>query len=268
MSKHKRLCFFVSVKHICRAQGSPADLDATIRPGDRIVGVNGLSVSPLTCTLAELTLMLSTRSGACSVCVDYDVHLTPIDRLQPGLASYVEIQRDLCGVTVGHASSSSESAPTPKPMGLKLAALQDHASGRRLLVIRDVRSGSVAERSGVLHKWDQIVSIGERLASDLDVAMAERLIDNGESSDTWPALSLLIVPAPNSGGVVSSAGSTPLLPPPPAATQPYSYQSSLEAHRAVPVYSALPPAVAGCVRPSMNGHADNTMPQVTCFFFY
>ncbi|CAG0887827.1 unnamed protein product [Cyprideis torosa] len=146
-------------------KGGPADRHGSLQPGDRLLAINGVSVS--SAKLQQAVEMLNNPSESSVILtVEYNIEILDTTSKSRGPIT-LELQR----------SPSTD-------VGFKLV----HSDGPESIPrIESIKQGSLAERCGALHVGDAILSIGESDLRNLPTAEIYRLLSN-------PLLKLKILP--------------------------------------------------------------------------
>ncbi|XP_050536534.1 glutamate receptor-interacting protein 2-like isoform X2 [Daktulosphaira vitifoliae] len=129
------MCRPLIVTHV-RVDG-PADREGTIKVGDHLLAVDGMSLNGL--TLAEADAVLRQSDRACRLTIRYQMSSAERigDAINPML---VEVE-----------------SPRPHQLGLSLTNTLHNSA----VVVDHVKPGSIAERSGAIFAGDQIVAVND-----------------------------------------------------------------------------------------------------------
>lgn len=159
----KRAFTVVFVSH----QG-PAFTDGTIRPGDRILAINGKALHNT--TLPQLQSHIYAQDGDTVFTVEYDIMCDGPNRASTG-PLLVEIRRDVGDI-----------------LGFGLNKCMD--SGH--IFIESVKAASLAERCGALNVGDLLLAVNGKSVGRLDVEQVTRII---RSPPEIKVISLEVLPS-------------------------------------------------------------------------
>ncbi|XP_075248734.1 glutamate receptor-interacting protein 2-like isoform X2 [Convolutriloba macropyga] len=146
-------CRPITVTYI--RQNSPVDQEGTIRPGDRIVAVNGIDLSHS--SVPEVNDLLIESGQQALLRVEYDCSIIESVKNAQG-ALLVEL-----GPTAYHK------------LGLSLTSFPSPYTGN-IVLIDAITPASVADRCGALHVGDQILSVNGVEVSNLPISEIISLI--------------------------------------------------------------------------------------------
>ncbi|XP_061570305.1 glutamate receptor-interacting protein 1 [Cololabis saira] len=180
--------------------GGPADREGTIKPGDRLLSIDGIRLHGN--TLAEASSILKQCGQEATLLVEYDVSV--MDSVSSASGPLLVEVAKATGCSLGLALSTS--------MFLS----------KQVIVIDKVKPASIADRCGALHAGDHILSVDGKSMEFCSLAEATQLL-----SATCQTVRLEILPqhqalnAPQSVKVQRSprplpwetGGSAPILPP-------------------------------------------------------
>ncbi|XP_015369600.1 PREDICTED: glutamate receptor-interacting protein 2 [Diuraphis noxia] len=141
------MCKPLTVTHV-RPDG-PADREGTIKVGDHLLAVDGISLNGL--ILADADAILRQSDGACRLTVRYQV--SAADR----------VGNTTCPMLVEVES------PRPHQLGLTLTNTINNSA----VVVDHVKPGSIAERCGALFPGDQIVAVNDTRVAGLRTAASD-----------------------------------------------------------------------------------------------
>ncbi|KAM6154928.1 glutamate receptor-interacting protein 1 isoform 9-T9 [Erethizon dorsatum] len=140
----------------CVRPGGPADREGTIKPGDRLLSVDGIRL--LGTTHAEAMSILKQCGQEATLLVEYDVSVMD---------------------TVATASGPLlvEVAKTPGA-SLGVALTTSMCCNKQVIVIDKIKSASIADRCGALHVGDHILSIDGTSMEYCTLAEATQFLAN------------------------------------------------------------------------------------------
>ncbi|KAM9029041.1 glutamate receptor-interacting protein 1 isoform 8-T8 [Ara ararauna] len=140
----------------CVRPGGPADREGTIKPGDRLLSVDGIRL--LGTTHAEAMSILKQCGQEATLLVEYDVSVMD---------------------TVATASGPLlvEVAKTPGA-ALGVALTTSMCCNKQVIVIDKIKSASIADRCGALHVGDHILSIDGTSMEYCTLAEATQFLAN------------------------------------------------------------------------------------------
>uniref|UniRef100_A0A8C2VDJ5 Glutamate receptor interacting protein 1 n=1 Tax=Chinchilla lanigera TaxID=34839 RepID=A0A8C2VDJ5_CHILA len=140
----------------CVRPGGPADREGTIRPGDRLLSVDGIRL--LGTTHAEAMSILKQCGQEATLLIEYDVSVMD---------------------TVATASGPLlvEVAKTPGA-SLGVALTTSMCCNKQVIVIDKIKSASIADRCGALHVGDHILSIDGTSMEYCTLAEATQFLAN------------------------------------------------------------------------------------------
>lgn len=141
------MCKPLTVTHV-RPDG-PADREGTIKVGDHLLAVDGVSLNGL--ILADADAILRQSDGACRLTVRYQV--SAADR----------VGNTTCPMLVEVES------PRPHQLGLTLTNTINNSA----VVVDHVKPGSIAERCGAIFPGDQIVAVNDTRVAGLRTAASD-----------------------------------------------------------------------------------------------
>ncbi|XP_050430657.1 glutamate receptor-interacting protein 1 isoform X2 [Adelges cooleyi] len=163
------MCRPLIVTHV-RIDG-PADREGTIKVGDHLLAVDGVSLNGL--TLAEADAVLRQSDGACRLSIRYKV--SAAERI---------------GDTVNPMMVEVES-PRPHQLGLSLTNTINNSA----VIVDHVKPGSIAERCGAIFPGDQIVAVNDTRVAGTRTAASDVYKLLRMCGGTQPTLRLEIIPA-------------------------------------------------------------------------
>ncbi|XP_033619655.1 glutamate receptor-interacting protein 1 isoform X4 [Fukomys damarensis] len=140
----------------CVRPGGPADREGTIKPGDRLLSVDGIRL--LGTTHAEAMSILKQCGQEATLLIEYDVSVMD---------------------TVATASGPLlvEVAKTPGA-SLGVALTTSMCCNKQVIVIDKIKSASIADRCGALHVGDHILSIDGTSTEYCTLAEATQFLAN------------------------------------------------------------------------------------------
>uniref|UniRef100_A0A0P6JF71 Glutamate receptor-interacting protein 1 isoform 2 n=1 Tax=Heterocephalus glaber TaxID=10181 RepID=A0A0P6JF71_HETGA len=140
----------------CVRPGGPADREGTIKPGDRLLSVDGIRL--LGTTHAEAMSILKQCGQEATLLIEYDVSIMD---------------------TVATASGPLlvEVAKTPGA-SLGVALTTSMCCNKQVIVIDKIKSASIADRCGALHVGDHILSIDGTSMEYCTLAEATQFLAN------------------------------------------------------------------------------------------
>ncbi|OXB75739.1 UNVERIFIED_CONTAM: hypothetical protein H355_012663, partial [Colinus virginianus] len=176
----------------CVRPGGPADREGTIKPGDRLLSVDGIRL--LGTTHAEAMSILKQCGQEATLLVEYDVSvmgrfrntvndfelfshhyqslLTGTDSGSPIIS---EMQKD--SVSTASGPLLVEVAKTPGA-ALGVALSTSMCCNKQVIVIDKIKSASIADRCGALHVGDHILSIDGTSMEYCTLAEATQFLAN------------------------------------------------------------------------------------------
>ncbi|XP_034239612.1 glutamate receptor-interacting protein 2 [Thrips palmi] len=145
--------------------GGPADREGSIRPGDRLLAVDGTNLQ-----LADLSTAHSVLRGHGKV--HAKVHGRPNGRAgghhglghRDSAVAELTIEYSVCvvGAVVGAQGPLLVELARPPAHQLGLTLRTERGSGgRTAVIVDDIKAASVADRSGALHRGDQILAVDD-----------------------------------------------------------------------------------------------------------
>ncbi|XP_025197808.1 glutamate receptor-interacting protein 2 isoform X3 [Melanaphis sacchari] len=141
------MCKPLTVTHV-RPDG-PADREGTIKVGDHLLAVDGVSLNGL--ILADADAVLRQSGGACRLTVRYQV------------SAAERVGNAACPLLVEVES------PRPHQLGLTLTNTINNSA----VVVDHVKPGSIAERCGAIFPGDQIVAVNDTRVAGLRTAASD-----------------------------------------------------------------------------------------------
>ncbi|XP_026808783.1 glutamate receptor-interacting protein 2 isoform X2 [Rhopalosiphum maidis] len=141
------MCKPLTVTHV-RPDG-PADREGTIKVGDHLLAVDGVSLNGL--ILADADAVLRQSDGACRLTVRYQV------------SAAERVGNATCPLLVEVES------PRPHQLGLSLTNTINNSA----VVVDHVKPGSIAERCGAIYPGDQIVAVNDTRVAGLRTAASD-----------------------------------------------------------------------------------------------
>ncbi|XP_043943995.1 glutamate receptor-interacting protein 1 [Protopterus annectens] len=138
----------------CVRPGGPADREGTIKPGDRLLSIDGIHLRGT--THPDAMSILKQCGQEATLLIEYDVSVMD---------------------TVANASGSLlvEVAKTPGA-NLGVALSTSTYCNKNVIVIDKIKPASIADRCGALHVGDQIISIGGTTLEYCTLAEATQLL--------------------------------------------------------------------------------------------
>ncbi|XP_032855838.2 glutamate receptor-interacting protein 1 isoform X6 [Tyto alba] len=140
----------------CVRPGGPADREGTIKPGDRLLSVDGIRL--LGTTHAEAMSILKQCGQEATLLVEYDVSV-------------------MDSVATASGPLLVEVAKTPGA-ALGLALTTSMCCNKQVIVIDKIKSASIADRCGALHVGDHILSIDGTSMEYCTLAEATQFLAN------------------------------------------------------------------------------------------
>ncbi|XP_053410768.1 glutamate receptor-interacting protein 1 isoform X9 [Nycticebus coucang] len=140
----------------CVRPGGPADREGTIKPGDRLLSVDGIRL--LGTTHAEAMSILKQCGQEATLLVEYDVSV--MDSVATASGPLL--------VEVAKAPGAS--------LGVALTASM--CCDRQVIVIDKIKSASIADRCGALHVGDHVLSIDGTSTEHCTLAEATQFLAN------------------------------------------------------------------------------------------
>ncbi|XP_025416585.1 glutamate receptor-interacting protein 2-like isoform X3 [Sipha flava] len=163
------MCKPLTVTHV-RSDG-PADREGTIKVGDHLLAIDGVSLNGL--TLADADAVLRQTDGACRLTIRYQV--SAADRVgNAACPMLVEVE-----------------SPRPHQLGLTLTNTINNSA----VVVDHVKPGSIAERCGAIFPGDQIVAVNDTRVAGLRTAASDVYKLLRTCGGVQPTLRLEIIPA-------------------------------------------------------------------------
>uniref|UniRef100_A0A4X1VY25 PDZ domain-containing protein n=1 Tax=Sus scrofa TaxID=9823 RepID=A0A4X1VY25_PIG len=138
----------------CVRPGGPADREGTIKPGDRLLSVDGIRL--LGTTHAEAMSILKQCGQEATLLIEYDVSVMGMLVIGPLLV---------------------EVAKTPGA-SLGVALTTSMCCNKQVIVIDKIKSASIADRCGALHVGDHILSIDGTSMEYCTLAEATQFLAN------------------------------------------------------------------------------------------
>ncbi|XP_052021095.1 glutamate receptor-interacting protein 1 isoform X2 [Apodemus sylvaticus] len=140
----------------CVRPGGPADREGTIKPGDRLLSVDGIRL--LGTTHAEAMSILKQCGQEATLLIEYDVSV-------------------MDSVATASGPLLVEVAKTPGA-SLGVALTTSVCCNKQVIVIDKIRSASIADRCGALHVGDHILSIDGTSMEYCTLAEATQFLAN------------------------------------------------------------------------------------------
>ncbi|XP_074936976.1 glutamate receptor-interacting protein 1 isoform X13 [Phalacrocorax aristotelis] len=140
----------------CVRPGGPADREGTIKPGDRLLSVDGIRL--LGTTHAEAMSILKQCGQEATLLVEYDVSV-------------------MDSVATASGPLLVEVAKTPGA-ALGVALTTSMCCSKQVIVIDKIKSASIADRCGALHVGDHILSIDGTSMEYCTLAEATQFLAN------------------------------------------------------------------------------------------
>ncbi|KAM9073716.1 glutamate receptor-interacting protein 1 isoform 6-T6 [Megaptera novaeangliae] len=140
----------------CVRPGGPADREGTIKPGDRLLSVDGIRL--LGTTHAEAMSILKQCGQEATLLIEYDVSV-------------------MDSVATASGPLLVEVAKTPGA-SLGVALTTSMCCNKQVIVIDKIKSASIADRCGALHVGDHILSIDGTSMEYCTLAEATQLLAN------------------------------------------------------------------------------------------
>ncbi|XP_062469655.1 glutamate receptor-interacting protein 1 isoform X8 [Pezoporus occidentalis] len=140
----------------CVRPGGPADREGTIKPGDRLLSVDGIRL--LGATHAEAMSILKQCGQEATLLVEYDVSV-------------------MDSVATASGPLLVEVAKTPGA-ALGVALTTSMCCNKQVIVIDKIKSASIADRCGALHVGDHILSIDGTSMEYCTLAEATQFLAN------------------------------------------------------------------------------------------
>ncbi|OXB67458.1 hypothetical protein ASZ78_006789, partial [Callipepla squamata] len=140
----------------CVRPGGPADREGTIKPGDRLLSVDGIRL--LGTTHAEAMSILKQCGQEATLLVEYDVSV-------------------MDSVSTASGPLLVEVAKTPGA-ALGVALSTSMCCNKQVIVIDKIKSASIADRCGALHVGDHILSIDGTSMEYCTLAEATQFLAN------------------------------------------------------------------------------------------
>ncbi|XP_058430640.1 glutamate receptor-interacting protein 1 isoform X13 [Marmota monax] len=140
----------------CVRPGGPADREGTIRPGDRLLSVDGIRL--LGTTHAEAMSILKQCGQEATLLIEYDVSV-------------------MDSVATASGPLLVEVAKTPGA-SLGVALTTSMCCNKQVIVIDKIKSASIADRCGALHVGDHILSIDGTSMEYCTLAEATQFLAN------------------------------------------------------------------------------------------
>ncbi|XP_052609415.1 glutamate receptor-interacting protein 1 isoform X8 [Peromyscus californicus insignis] len=140
----------------CVRPGGPADREGTIKPGDRLLSVDGIRL--LGTTHAEAMSILKQCGQEATLLIEYDVSV-------------------MDSVATASGPLLVEVAKTPGA-SLGVALTTSVCCNKQVIVIDKIKSASIADRCGALHVGDHILSIDSTSMEYCTLAEATQFLAN------------------------------------------------------------------------------------------
>ncbi|XP_054255914.1 glutamate receptor-interacting protein 1 isoform X4 [Indicator indicator] len=171
----------------CVRPGGPADREGTIKPGDRLLSVDGIRL--LGTSHAEAMSILKQCGQEATLLVEYDVSV-------------------MDSVATASGPLLVEVAKTPGA-ALGVALTTSMCCNKQVIVIDKIKSASIAERCGALHVGDHILSIDGTSMEYCTLAEATQFLANAADNVKLEILphhqTRLALKAPEHAALVSSS---------------------------------------------------------------
>ncbi|XP_064022360.1 glutamate receptor-interacting protein 1 isoform X8 [Pogoniulus pusillus] len=175
----------------CVRPGGPADREGTIKPGDRLLSVDGIRL--LGTTHAEAMSILKQCGQEATLLVEYDVSV-------------------MDSVATASGPLLVEVAKTPGA-ALGVALTTSMCCNKQVIVIDKIKSASIADRCGALHVGDHILSIDGTSMEYCTLAEATQFLANAADNVKLEILphhqTRLALKAPEHVKVQRSSGQLP-----------------------------------------------------------
>ncbi|XP_075810227.1 glutamate receptor-interacting protein 1 isoform X10 [Microtus pennsylvanicus] len=174
----------------CVRPGGPADREGTIKPGDRLLSVDGIRL--LGSTHAEVMSILKQCGQEATLLIEYDVSV-------------------MDSVTTASGPLLVEVAKTPGA-SLGVALTTSVCCNKQVIVIDKIKSASIADRCGALHVGDHILSIDGTSMEYCTLAEATQFLANTTDQVKLEILphhqTRLALKGPDHAAMVSSSSPT------------------------------------------------------------
>ncbi|XP_030072277.1 LOW QUALITY PROTEIN: glutamate receptor-interacting protein 1 [Microcaecilia unicolor] len=148
--RHKSRPFTIT----CIRPGGPADREGTVRPGDRLLSVDGIQLH--NATLTEAMSILKQCGQEATLLIEYDVSVTDSVKTASGML-IVEVAK-------------------PPRSSLGVALTTSMYCNKQVIIIDKIKCASTADRCGALHVGDQILSINGNDIENCTLAEATQLL--------------------------------------------------------------------------------------------
>ncbi|XP_061224061.1 glutamate receptor-interacting protein 1 isoform X11 [Neopsephotus bourkii] len=172
----------------CVRPGGPADREGTIKPGDRLLSVDGIRL--LGTTHAEAMSILKQCGQEATLLVEYDVSV-------------------MDSVATASGPLLVEVAKTPGA-ALGVALTTSMCCNKQVIVIDKIKSASIADRCGALHVGDHILSIDGTSMEYCTLAEATQFLANAADNVKLEILphhqTRLALKGPEHESVIPSSG--------------------------------------------------------------
>ncbi|XP_057285465.1 glutamate receptor-interacting protein 1 isoform X9 [Pezoporus wallicus] len=172
----------------CVRPGGPADREGTIKPGDRLLSVDGIRL--LGATHAEAMSILKQCGQEATLLVEYDVSV-------------------MDSVATASGPLLVEVAKTPGA-ALGVALTTSMCCNKQVIVIDKIKSASIADRCGALHVGDHILSIDGTSMEYCTLAEATQFLANAADNVKLEILphhqTRLALKGPEHESVIPSSG--------------------------------------------------------------
>ncbi|XP_040610749.1 glutamate receptor-interacting protein 1 isoform X4 [Mesocricetus auratus] len=174
----------------CVRPGGPADREGTIKPGDRLLSVDGIRL--LGTTHAEAMSILKQCGQEATLLIEYDVSV-------------------MDSVVTASGPLLVEVAKTPGA-SLGVALTTSVCCNKQVIVIDKIKSASIADRCGALHAGDHILSIDGTSMEYCTLAEATQFLANTTDQVKLEILphhqTRLALKGPDHAAMVSSSSPT------------------------------------------------------------
>ncbi|XP_008053458.1 glutamate receptor-interacting protein 1 [Carlito syrichta] len=171
----------------CVRPGGPADREGTIKPGDRLLSVDGIRL--LGTTHAEAMSILKQCGQEATLLIEYDVSV-------------------MDSVATASGPLLVEVAKTPGA-SLGVALTTSMCCNKQVIVIDKIKSASIADRCGALHVGDHILSVDGTSMEYCTLAEATQFLANATDQVKLEILphhqTRLALKGPDHAAVVSSS---------------------------------------------------------------
>ncbi|XP_052131836.1 glutamate receptor-interacting protein 2 isoform X2 [Frankliniella occidentalis] len=172
--------------------GGPADREGSIRPGDRLLAVDGTNLQ-----LADLSTAHTALRGHKANHQGHHQGHHPGHRAGDSAVAVLTIEYSVCvvGAVVGAQGPLLVELARPPTHQLGLTLRTDRTGSRTAVIVDDIKPASVADRSGALHRGDQILAVDDVRVEGTDLVAGDVALLLAGGGEGGAVLRLEILPA-------------------------------------------------------------------------